>query len=80
MVRDLFEEGDFFEIFVDTPLHIAEKRDPKGLYKKARRGEIPNFTGIGSPYEVPLKPNIHIKTNNHSVSEIVEQLLLKLKL
>ena len=80
MVRDLFEEGEFFEIFVDTPLHIAEKRDPKGLYKKARRGEIPNFTGIGSPYEAPLKPDIHIKTKHHSVSEIVEQLLLKLNL
>ena len=80
MVRDLFEEGEFFEIFVDTPLHIAEKRDPKGLYKKARRGEIPNFTGIGSPYEAPLKPNIHIKTINYSVSEIVEQLILKFDL
>ena len=80
MVRDLFEKGEFFEIFVDTPLHIAEQRDPKGLYKKARRGEIPNFTGIGSPYEEPLKPNIHIKTSEHSVSEIIEQLILKLDL
>ena len=80
MVRDLFEKGEFFEIFVDTPLHIAEQRDPKGLYKKARRGEIPNFTGIGSPYEKPLKPNIHIKTSEHSVSEIIEQLILKLDL
>ena len=51
MARMLFEDGEFIEIFVDTPLDVAEGRDPKGLYKKARRGEIPNFTGISSPYE-----------------------------
>ncbi len=51
MVRRLFKDDEFVEIFVDTPLEVAETRDPKGLYKKARQGEIPNFTGIGSPYE-----------------------------
>lgn len=60
MVRELFEKGEFVEIFVDTPLEICEKRDPKGLYKKARSGEIKNFTGIDSPYEAPEDPEIHI--------------------
>lgn len=60
MIRGLFEKGEFVEIFVDTPLEICEKRDPKGLYKKARSGEIKNFTGIDSPYEAPEDPEIHI--------------------
>ncbi|PZT47644.1 adenylyl-sulfate kinase [Helicobacter valdiviensis] len=60
MVRELFEKGEFVEIFVDTPLEICEKRDPKGLYKKARSGEIKNFTGIDSPYEKPEAPEVHI--------------------
>jgi len=58
MARELFDDGEFVEIFVDTPLEVCEKRDAKGLYKKARAGEIPNFTGIGSPYEPPLSPDI----------------------
>jgi len=78
MVRELFEEDEFLEIFVDTPLEIAEARDPKGLYQKARRGEIPNFTGIGSPYEVPLNPDEHIHTENESIDEIVNRLLTEL--
>ena len=53
MVREMFEEGEFIEVFVDTPLEIAEQRDPKGLYAKARTGQIANFTGIDSPYERP---------------------------
>ncbi|MCP2936229.1 adenylyl-sulfate kinase, partial [Salmonella enterica subsp. enterica serovar Typhimurium] len=53
MARGLLEDGEFIEIFVDTPIAVAEERDPKGLYKKARRGEIKNFTGIDSPYEAP---------------------------
>ena len=57
MARSLFEKSDFKEIFISTPLKVAEKRDPKGLYKKARQGKIPNFTGIGSVYELSL---IHI--------------------
>ncbi len=62
MARGLLQEGEFIEIFVDTPLAVAEERDPKGLYKKVRRGELKNFTGIDSPYEVPSKPDIHIQT------------------
>jgi adenylylsulfate kinase len=56
VVRDLVDEGEFIEVFIDTPLAICESRDPKGLYEKARKGEIPNFTGISSPYEAPEKP------------------------
>ena len=75
MVRGLFKSGEFYEIFVDTPLEVAEHRDPKGLYQKARLGEIPNFTGIGSPYEPPLKPEFHIKTTEQSVKQAVGQIL-----
>jgi adenylylsulfate kinase (apsK) len=78
MVRELFEEEEFVEIFVDTPLEVAEARDPKGLYQKARRGEIPNFTGIGSLYEVPLNPDLHIHTENESIDEVVNRLLTEL--
>lgn len=75
MVRNSLKEKEFVEIFVDTPLEIAEQRDPKGLYRKARKGEIPNFTGIGSAYEAPINPDILIDTTRQSVSEIVETLL-----
>ncbi|HEB7717254.1 TPA: adenylyl-sulfate kinase [Campylobacter coli] len=60
LVKDLLEEDEYIEIFVDTSLEVCEKRDPKGLYKKARQGEIKNFTGIDSPYERPKNPHIHI--------------------
>jgi bifunctional enzyme CysN/CysC len=62
MARELVPEGEFLEVFIDTPLAVAETRDPKGLYKKARRGEIMNFTGISSPYEVPEDPEIRLDT------------------
>jgi bifunctional enzyme CysN/CysC len=62
MARALFAEGEFMEVFVDTPLEVAESRDPKGLYKKARRGELENFTGIDSPYEPPENPEIRVQT------------------
>ena len=62
MARALVAAGEFFEVFVDTPLGVAEQRDPKGLYKKARRGELKNFTGIDSPYEPPEHPEIRIDT------------------
>jgi adenylyl-sulfate kinase len=62
MARALMKPGDFIEIFVDTPLEVAEARDPKGLYKRARRGELKHFTAIDSPYEVPEKPEIRIET------------------
>ncbi|NPA03851.1 MAG: adenylyl-sulfate kinase [Epsilonproteobacteria bacterium] len=72
-VRNLVSKDEFIEIFVDTPLSECEKRDPKGLYKKARKGEIKEFTGISSPYEPPLAPEIHIK--NLSLEESVEKIL-----
>jgi len=62
MARALLKQGEFIEIFVDASLSVAEQRDPKGLYKKARRGEIKNFTGIDSPYEEPEAPEIHLDT------------------
>ena len=74
-VRSKLEGDRFLEVFIDTPLEICEQRDVKGLYKKARAGEIPNFTGIDSPYEAPQKPEIHIKTADISVEEGVNQLL-----
>ncbi|MEC9076936.1 MAG: sulfate adenylyltransferase subunit CysN [Pseudomonadota bacterium] len=80
MVRTFFEDDEFVEIFIDTPLDVAEARDPKGLYKKARQGEIPNFTGIGSPYEAPETPDIHIYTESESVQHIVTRLLRELDL
>ena len=61
IVRTLANEGEFIEVFIDTPLEVCEQRDPKGLYVKARKGEIPHFTGISSPYETPEKAEIHIK-------------------
>ncbi|MEE4300354.1 MAG: sulfate adenylyltransferase subunit CysN [Pseudomonadales bacterium] len=75
LARSLFGAGEFVEVFVDTPLDVVEKRDPKGLYGKARRGEIPNFTGIDSPYEAPESPEFRVDTTDASVEEIVEQLL-----
>ena len=59
--KSLFDEGEFLEVFVDTPVDICVDRDPKGLYKKANKGEIPNFTGIGQGYEAPKNPDIHLK-------------------
>jgi bifunctional enzyme CysN/CysC len=69
MARSLFEFGEFFEVHVDTPLTVAEARDVKGLYAKARRGELKNFTGIDSPYEPPEKPEIYIDTTHTSSEE-----------
>ncbi len=78
MARDLMAEGEFLEVFVDAPLSVAETRDPKGLYKKARRGEIKHFTGISSPYEAPQHPELHIDTTKLKPEDaaelIVEQL------
>ena len=73
MARSKFQEGEFVEIFVDTPLEECEKRDPKGLYKKARQGLIKNFTGIDSKYEKPIKPELIINLNNvYDVKEILQ--------
>ena len=73
--KSLFDSNEFLEIFVDVPLEIAEKRDPKGLYKKARQGRLPQFTGIDSPYEPPVDPDLLLKTNESSLKECVESLL-----
>ena len=80
-VRALHEESgmDFIEIFVDCSLEAAESRDPKGLYKKARAGEIKNFTGIDDPYEAPSKPEIHLRSDQQSLEEEVQEILTVLK-
>ena len=75
MARNMMAEGEFIEIHVDTPLSVAEPRDVKGLYKKARAGEIKNFTGIDSPYEAPLNPELKIDTVNNSPEEAAEVIL-----
>ena len=79
LVRALLPEGQFLEVFIDTPLEICEQRDPKGLYKKARAGEIKHFTGIDSEYQAPLKPEIHVKTANKSIEACAEQVVDKLE-
>jgi len=80
-VRELHEAAgmDFIEIFVDCSLEAAESRDPKGLYKKARAGEIKNFTGIDDPYEAPNEPEIHLHSDQQSLDEEVQQILSVLR-
>ncbi|MCS7004105.1 MAG: adenylyl-sulfate kinase [Cytophagales bacterium] len=75
MVRNLLEKDEFLEIFVDCPLEVCEQRDVKGLYKKARAGLIKDFTGIGSPFEVPQKPDLVIRTHLQPIETSVNQLL-----
>ena len=75
MARELFEQGEFIEVFIDTPLEIAEERDVKGLYKMARTGQIKDFTGIDSPYERPEKAELVISSAECSVADAVKQLL-----
>ena len=72
-VRTLFTDEEFIEVFVSCPLEECERRDPKNLYKKARRGEIKDFTGIDSPYETPENPEITIHSNQLSIEDAVEQ-------
>jgi len=74
MVREMLEPGRFVEVFVDTPLAICEARDPKGLYKKARAGELRNFTGIDSVYEAPVQPEVHLN-GEQLVTNLTAQLL-----
>ncbi len=77
--RELLEEDEFIEVFVDAPLKVAEARDPKKLYAKARRGEIANFTGIDSPYEPPESPEVHIETTTGTAEEAAERLVEELR-
>tara|TARA_B100001057_G_scaffold495012_1_gene592941 strand:- start:6906 stop:7505 length:600 start_codon:yes stop_codon:yes gene_type:complete len=69
LVKSLFEENQFLEVFIDSSLEICEKRDPKGMYKRARNGEIKDFTGVSSPYEVPENPDIYVKNDDISIEE-----------
>jgi bifunctional enzyme CysN/CysC len=78
LARELLEEGEFVEIFVNTPLEICEIRDPKGLYKKARAGELPNFTGIDSDYEAPENPEIEVEAGTRSADDIAEEIVSKI--
>lgn len=80
IVRNLVEESEFIEVFIDTPLEICEQRDPKGLYKKARAGEIADFTGISSPYESPKNPEIHLFCEQQTIDESVQIIITYLRL
>ncbi|MDQ7016542.1 MAG: adenylyl-sulfate kinase [Gammaproteobacteria bacterium] len=77
-VRDLLPEGQFVEVFVDASVELCQQRDPKGLYAKALRGEIKDYTGVDSPYEKPQSPEVHIDANRLSVAESVQQILFYL--
>lgn len=79
MARELFPAGEFIEVFVDTPLEECERRDPKGLYAKARRGELKNFTGIDSSYEAPENPEIHLRSSELAAEMSMQQILAKLR-
>ncbi|MCC3357096.1 adenylyl-sulfate kinase [Bacillus sp. REN16] len=78
-VRNLFPDGEFIEVYVKCPINVCENRDPKGLYKKARNGEIPDFTGISSPYEEPDYPELVIETDKFTISQSVEKIIDYLK-
>ena len=79
MARGQMADGEFIEIHVNTPLAVAEERDVKGLYKKARRGEIANFTGISSPYETPENPEIVVNTHTQTAEEAADQIIARLR-
>ena len=75
LAREAVEDGEFIEVFVDTPLAVAEERDPKGLYAKARRGELANFTGIDSPYEAPEAPEVRVDTSTTQPEAAADQII-----
>ena len=77
--RGLVPEGRFVEVFVDTPLEECEKRDAKGLYARARKGEIAHMTGISSPYEAPEEPEVRLETVGREVEEVITELLVRLR-
>jgi len=79
MVRKMAMQGQFVEVYIDAPLSVCEQRDPKGLYKKARAGEIKDFTGIDSPYEVPTNPELHVINDGVSIDEAANQVVDYLK-
>ena len=79
IVRNLIMEGQFIEVFIDVPLSVCEQRDPKGLYKKARAGDIKEFTGIDSPYEIPVNPELQIVNTGISIEEAASQVIDYLK-
>ena len=79
MVRDIAMARQFVEVFIDVPLSVCEQRDPKGLYKRAREGEIKDFTGIDSPYEVPKNPELHVVNDGISIEEAATQVVNYLK-
>ncbi|MEE1672824.1 adenylyl-sulfate kinase [Agarivorans aestuarii] len=79
LVRNQLSGGEFFEVFIDTPLAVCEQRDPKGLYKKARAGEIKHFTGIDSAYEVPSSPDIHVETDGKTIEECADEVIAALE-
>ena len=79
MARELFDEGEFIEVFIDTPLHICEQRDPKGLYRRARDGLIPDFTGISSAYEIPSKAEIRLDCGSVLPGEAVDEVVVTLE-
>ncbi len=75
MAKEKLPEGEFIEVFIDTPIAVCESRDPKGLYKKARAGEIKHFTGIDSDYDIPQSPEIHVKTAEQSIEQCAKQIV-----
>jgi len=78
MAKEIIGEEDFLEIFIDTPIEVCEQRDPKGLYKKARAGEIKNFTGISAPFEIPEKPFIRVDNTNPDMEKTIREMLSKI--
>ncbi|MCG8395823.1 adenylyl-sulfate kinase [Bacillus atrophaeus] len=79
MVKEKFPQEEFFEIYIKCPLNICEERDPKGLYKKARSGEIKHFTGIDSPYEAPLSPDLTIESDKISIADAADLIIHELQ-
>lgn len=75
LAKSKLDESEFIEVFIDTPIEVCEQRDPKGLYKMARAGEIKNFTGIDSSYEAPEQPQIHINTAENSIEQCAQQVI-----
>jgi len=78
-VRELVDQGEFIEIFVDTPIEECQRRDPKGLYRKARAGNLQNFTGLDSPYEAPENPELRVDTTTMSADEAADRVIALLR-